>query len=211
MEAWSCSLMVLPWLGTKVSCVEKPQSKASYLLKPKLQQQLQAEQWLKRCWKSESSQKGIVLYQMVEKMFKGRSFPMALVQEILTFAMPVPTIIDQLDLWAHVNDWMTTIRGRPSPCGGLDGSGRELSFSVELVCGWHIGPHSSQCAQTMSFCSKAKTPKSDCFCTSGSWWYYQLLDPGLFSSTMSQTWGQCCLSWGIVLLYLSDYLCVMWS
>ena len=87
--------------------------------------------WLKRCWKSESSQKGIVLYQMVEKMFKGRSFPMALVQEILTFAMPVPTIIDQLDLWAHVNDWMTTIRGRPSPCGGLDGSGRELSFSVD--------------------------------------------------------------------------------
>ena len=64
---------------------------------------------LKRFWKSESSQKGIVLYQMMVKMFKGRSFPMVLVQEILTFSMPVPKIIDQLDLWEHVGDRMTTI------------------------------------------------------------------------------------------------------
>ena len=70
--------------------------------------------WLKRLWKRESSQKGIVLYQMMVKMFKGRSFPMALVQEILTFSMPVPKIIDQLDLWEHVGDWMTTICGRPA-------------------------------------------------------------------------------------------------
>ena len=59
--------------------------------------------WLKRLWKSESSQKGFVLYQMMLKMFKGRSFPMAVVQEILTFSMPVPKIIDQLDLWEHVH------------------------------------------------------------------------------------------------------------
>ena len=70
--------------------------------------------WLKRSWKSESSKKGIALFQMMLKMFKGRSFPTALVQEILSFSMPVPKIIDQLDLWEHVSDWMTTICGRPA-------------------------------------------------------------------------------------------------
>ena len=69
--------------------------------------------WLKRSWKSESSQKGFVLYQMMLKMFKGRSFPMALAQEILTLATTVPKIIDQLDLWEHVGDWMAAICGRP--------------------------------------------------------------------------------------------------
>ena len=69
---------------------------------------------LKRLWKSESSQKGIVLYQMMLKMSKRSSFPMALVQEILTFSMPVPNIIDQLDLREHVGDWMATIGGRPT-------------------------------------------------------------------------------------------------
>ena len=69
---------------------------------------------LKRSWKSESSQKGIALYQMMLKMLKGRSFPMVLVQEILTFSMPVPKIIDQLDLWERVGDWMTTICSRPT-------------------------------------------------------------------------------------------------
>ena len=46
--------------------------------------------FLKRSWKRESSQKGIVLYQMILKIFKGKSFPMVLVQEILTFSMPSP-------------------------------------------------------------------------------------------------------------------------
>jgi len=70
---------------------------------------------LKRSWHSESSRKGIVLYQMMVKMFKGRSFPMSLVQEISAFSMPVPKIIDQLHLWEHVGDWMATICGRPPP------------------------------------------------------------------------------------------------
>ena len=39
---------------------------------------------------------------------------MVLVQEILAFSMPVPKIIDQLDLWEHVGDWMATICGRPA-------------------------------------------------------------------------------------------------
>ena len=71
--------------------------------------------WLQRLWKSEVSQKGIVLYQMILKIFKGKSFPMVLVQEILTFSMPSPQIIDQLDLWAHVGDWMAAICGKPPP------------------------------------------------------------------------------------------------
>ena len=68
---------------------------------------------LKRFW-NESSQKGIALYQMMAKMLKGKSFPMLLVQEILAFSMPVPAIIDQLDLWLHVGDWMANICGRPA-------------------------------------------------------------------------------------------------
>ena len=81
--------------------------------------------WLKRFWKSESSQKCMVLYQMMLKMFKGKSFPMVLVQEILTFSMPVPKIVDQLDLWEHVRDWMTSICWRPFPpaTAHVDGKG----------------------------------------------------------------------------------------
>ena len=62
---------------------------------------------LKRSWKSESSQKGIVLHQM----FKGR---LSLVQAILSFSMPVPKIIGQLDLWERVGDWIATICGGPA-------------------------------------------------------------------------------------------------
>ena len=63
--------------------------------------------WLKRLWKSHSSQKGMVLYQMMLKMFKRRSFPMCLVQETLSCSMPVPKIMDQLDLWEHVGRTIT--------------------------------------------------------------------------------------------------------
>ena len=70
--------------------------------------------WLKRSWKSECSQKGIVLYQFMLKMRKGKSFPMLLVQEILSYSLPVPKIIDQLDLWEHAGDWMASMCGRPA-------------------------------------------------------------------------------------------------
>ena len=69
---------------------------------------------LKRFWKSEASQKGIVLYQMMVKMLKGKSCPMLLAQEILSYSMPLPKIIDQLDLWERVGDWMATICSRPA-------------------------------------------------------------------------------------------------
>ena len=98
--------------------------------------------WSKRFWNIYK-----LIVKMLVKMFKGRSFPMALAQEILTFSMPVSHIIDQLDLWAHVSDWMATICGRParwvassasvalgnggsqiSGRGGLDSSRQEPSF-----------------------------------------------------------------------------------
>ena len=85
--------------------------------------------WLKRFWKSESSQKGIVLYQFMLKMFKGRPFPMALVEEILTFSMPVPKIVDQLDLCEHVGDWMASIAsfcGPFAPAAAHDGMGVKI-------------------------------------------------------------------------------------
>ncbi len=70
--------------------------------------------WMKRSWQSEASQKGIALYQVMLKMSKGRAFPMVLVQEALSYSMPCPKIIDQLDLRAHVSDWMAIIWGRPA-------------------------------------------------------------------------------------------------
>ena len=89
--------------------------------------------WLKRSWKSESSQKGIALYQMMLKMFKGRSFPMALVQEILTLSMPVPKIIHQLDLWERVGDWMATICGRPTSVhAATDGNTADVEDPEEV-------------------------------------------------------------------------------
>jgi len=54
--------------------------------------------WLKRLRKNT----GIVLYQM----FKRR---LLVVQKILSFT--TPRIVDQLDLWAHVGDWMATSCG----------------------------------------------------------------------------------------------------
>ena len=48
------------------------------------------------------------------KMLNGKSFSMGLVQEILSYSMPVPKILDQLDLWEHVGDWMATMCGGPA-------------------------------------------------------------------------------------------------
>jgi len=66
---------------------------------------------LKRSLKNESSQKCVVLFQMMGKMLKGKSVPMLLVREILSYSMPVPEIIDQLDLWARSGDLMAAICG----------------------------------------------------------------------------------------------------
>ena len=85
--------------------------------------------WLKRLWKRECPNICILLHQM----FKGR---LSLVEHVLKFTVitpPVPKIIDQLDLWAHVEDWTTTICGRllrwvASGRGGLDGRGQEPSL-----------------------------------------------------------------------------------
>jgi len=89
--------------------------------------------WLKRLWKSESSQKGIVLYQFMLKMFKGRSFPMALVQEILTYSMRVPKIIDQLDLWEHVGDWMASIASFCGPFAPATADVDAMDVKVEAA------------------------------------------------------------------------------
>ena len=90
---------------------------------------------LKRLWKRESSQKGIVLYQMMVKMFKGRSFPMALVQEIMTFSMPVPKIIDQLDLWEHVGEWLASICCGPFAAAAADVDGMDVQAESARVDG----------------------------------------------------------------------------
>ena len=124
MEASSSGVMINHWLGTKESCVEKVWACVSprFNLLPVNVVPSEAQTaaaaagraWLKRLLKSECSQKGIVLYQMMLKMLKGKSFSMGLVQKILSYSMPVPKIIDQLDLWERVGDWMATICGRPA-------------------------------------------------------------------------------------------------
>ena len=110
--------------------------------------------WLKRSWKSESTQKGIVLYQMMLKMFKGRSFPTALVQEILTFSMPVPKIIDQLDLGEHVGDWMASVCCRPFAAAAADVDGTDVKIEFARVEGPCASNGLQPCTTT---------------CTVGSW------------------------------------------
>jgi len=105
--------------------------------------------WLKRLWKSESSQKGIVLYQFMLKMFKGRSFPMVLVQEILAFSTTVPKIIDQLDLWEHVGDWMASICCGPFAPAAADVDGMD----VKVESGGLEGPCASD---ELQLCSTAE-------------------------------------------------------
>ena len=101
--------------------------------------------WLKRSWKRECSQKGIVLYQMMLKMFKGRSFPMALVQGLLAFSMPVPKIIDQLDLWGHAGDWMA--RGPFAPAGA-DVDGMDVKVESARMEGPCASDGLQQCTTT---------------------------------------------------------------
>ena len=115
--------------------------------------------WLKRMWKSESSQKGIVLYQMMLKMFKGRSFPIALVHEILNFSTAVPKIIDQLDLEEHVGDWMASICRGPFGPAAADVDGMDVK--VESATSRVEGPCASD---DMQLCTTTSQLDSG-FCT----------------------------------------------
>ena len=114
--------------------------------------------WLKRSWKSESSQKGFVVYQMILKMFKGRSFPMTFVQEILTLSMAVPKIIDQLDLWEHVGEWMTSICSGPFAPAAADVDGMDVKVESARVDG--------PCASgELQLCTTTCTVRSRVFAT----------------------------------------------
>ena len=104
--------------------------------------------WLQRLWKSESSQKGIALYQMMLKMFKGRSFPMTFVQEILSFSMPVPKIIEQLDLWEHVGDWIASICSGPFAPAAADVDGMDAKVESARVEGPCASDGHQQCTTT---------------------------------------------------------------
>ena len=113
--------------------------------------------WLKRSWKSESSQKRVVLYQMMVKMFKGRSFPLFYVREIMKFSMPVPKIIDQLNLWAHVGHWMESICGWPSRWAAWSasvssGSGESQISGRDGLDGSGQGPSLFRVIQPYSTC-----------------------------------------------------------
>ena len=90
---------------------------------------------LKRSYKSESSKIGVALYQGMLKMFEGKDFPMDLVQVILTLSMPLPKIIKQLDLWAHVDDWMPSIYCGPSAPASADVDGMDVQVDLSRMEG----------------------------------------------------------------------------
>eukprot|EP00435_Cladocopium_sp_Y103_P008235 s2348_g2.t1 len=54
---------------------------------------------LRASWKREAAQKGVAVCQVMRKMLGSKSFPLALVGDILTFSTEVPTFVDELDLW----------------------------------------------------------------------------------------------------------------
>ena len=79
---------------------------------------------------------------------------MALVQETLTYSMPVPKIIDQLDLWEHVGGWMASIC-----CGTFAPAEAHVDgMDVEVESGGLEGPCASDGLQQ---CTTA--------CIVGSW------------------------------------------
>ena len=56
--------------------------------------------------KREGIEKGIALYQTLTKKFHPRGVPVALVRHTLGFSMAAPKILDHVDLWDKVRDWM---------------------------------------------------------------------------------------------------------
>lgn len=85
---------------------------------------------LRLSWQREAAQKGVAICQVMRKMSRARSWPIALIRDILTFAMEVPQFVEELDLWDFVNDWLNFIHSdSDSGMGemhGADGSNETL-------------------------------------------------------------------------------------
>jgi len=62
---------------------------------------------LRASWQREAAQNGVAVFQVMRKML--RSFPLALVGDILTFSMEVPEFVEKLDLWKFGDGWMTLV------------------------------------------------------------------------------------------------------
>ena len=69
---------------------------------------------LKRSFNRVSSEKGLAVYQLLSQKLRPKHFPVALVPQILGFAMQTPKILDQLDLWNEVSSWIPSITSLPS-------------------------------------------------------------------------------------------------
>ena len=65
-----------------------------------------------------AAEKGVAVYQVMRKMLGGRPFPMVVVNNILTLAAEVPSLIEELDLWDLMGNWSTSIFWYPSDSAG---------------------------------------------------------------------------------------------
>ena len=61
---------------------------------------------LRRSFKCEGVERGVAVYQTFTKKFHPRGVDRALVHHILSLSMDIPEILDQLDLWDEVRDWL---------------------------------------------------------------------------------------------------------
>lgn len=57
----------------------------------------------------DAGEKGVAVYQVMRKMFRGRPFPVALVHSILAFSVRVPYFVDQLGLSDLVEGWLMPV------------------------------------------------------------------------------------------------------
>ena len=80
--------------------------------------------FLKKSFKHEGAEKGVAIYQVLTKKFHPRGIPMALVHDILAFAMEPPKILDQLDLWDELSCWMSSLQ--------VKSNGNDEALSVGL-------------------------------------------------------------------------------
>ena len=64
-----------------------------------------AQKFLALSWKSEISEKGVTVFQLMKKLSCGRSFPKQLVNQVIAFSLDVPEVVQQLDLWGEAHAW----------------------------------------------------------------------------------------------------------
>ena len=108
-QLW-CACVGLRWgLSIDFNCYLASGSSASEC---KSAASVAARALLRRSLKHAGAEKGAAVYQLLTKKFQPKGVPLALVRHILAFSMEPPQILNQLDLWDEVRDWVPSLEAQ---------------------------------------------------------------------------------------------------